>query len=149
MLAGLAASLAPVEQHSVSLSLANALVEATLAACRTQGRAAAVAVVDRGGTLIALQRAETVGPHNARAAERKAYTALSTRSDTLALAARAADDPTSRNLTSVPELLLLGGGVPIMLDGEVIGGIGVAGSGGAASDDDCARAGIAQVLSRR
>ncbi|WP_292625237.1 heme-binding protein [Novosphingobium sp. 17-62-19] len=138
----LALSPGPTETQSVSLNLANFLAQAALASCNATNRDAAVAIVDRGGNLIALQRADRVGPHNTRAAERKAYTALSTKTSTSALAERAARDPASRNLTNVPELLLLGGGLPIVHDGEVIGGIGVAGSGGAESDQQCASAAL-------
>ena len=134
----------PVIQKSVSLDMANALADATLASCRTMNRNAVVAIVDRGGNLIALQRGDNVGPHNSRAAERKAFTAVSTRTGTSALAERAASDPGSRYLAHVPELLLLGGGLPILHGGEVIGGIGVAGSGGSASDEQCASAALAK-----
>ena len=109
-------------------------------------RDAVVAIVDRGGNLIALQRGDSIGPHNTRAAERKAFTALSTKTSTSALAERAATDPASRNLANVPELLLLGGGLPIVHGGEVIGGIGVAGSGGSASDEQCATAALATLV---
>jgi len=141
----LALSPAPAEQHSVSLAMANALADSALASCRAMNRDAVVAVVDRGGNLVALQRGDTVGPHNTRAAERKAFTALSTKASTSVLAERAASDPGSRNLVSVPELLLLGGGLPIVHEGEVIGGIGVAGSGGSASDEHCASAALATL----
>lgn len=47
---------------------------------------AVVAVVDRGGNLIVLKRADQVGPHNTRAAERKAFTALPTKTSTPELA---------------------------------------------------------------
>lgn len=134
----------PMIQKSVSLDMANALADATLASCRTMNRNAVVAIVDRGGNLIALQRGDNVGPHNSRAAERKAFTAVSTRTGTSALAERAASDPGSRYLAHVPELLLLGGGLPILHGGEVIGGIGVAGSGGSASDEQCASAALAK-----
>ncbi|MCU0947802.1 MAG: heme-binding protein [Porphyrobacter sp.] len=146
-LAVLGVSSVPVEQHFVSLAMANALAESALASCRAMNRDAVVAVVDRGGNLIALQRGDLVGPHNTRAAERKAFTALSTKTSTAVLAERAGNDPGSRNLVSVPELLLLGGGVPIVHEGEVIGGIGVAGSGGSASDEACASAALAAVRS--
>lgn len=147
-LTGLAALTLPhvsVEQHSVSLEMANALVETALASCRAMNRDAVVAIVDRGGNLIALQRGDLVGPHNTRAAERKAFTALSTKTATSALAERAASDPGSRNLANVPELLLLGGGLPILQGGEVIGGIGVAGSGGSVTDEQCASAALAAL----
>ena len=136
---------APLEQRTVSLAMAKALADAALASCRAVDRDAVVAIVDRGGNLVVLQRGDQVGPHNTRAAERKAFTALSTKTSTASLAERAASDPGSRNLTSVAELLLLGGGMPIRHGEETIGGIGVAGSGGSASDDHCARAALEQV----
>jgi uncharacterized protein GlcG (DUF336 family) len=136
----------PLERGTVSLALANHLADAAIASCRAIGRDAVVAIVDRGGNLVALQRGDDVGPHNALAAQRKAFTALSTKTTTAALAHRAAIDPTSHNLLYVPELLLLGGGAPLLIDGDVIGGIGVAGSGGAANDERCATQAIAKVL---
>lgn len=136
----------PLEQKTVSLRLANRLADAAVASCRAIGKEPVVAVVDRGGNLVALQRGDDVGPHNTLAAQRKAFTALSTKSSTSVLAQRAVDDPTSRNLLTVPELLLLGGGMPLAVDGDVIGGIGVAGSGGAVNDERCATQAILQVL---
>lgn len=135
-----------LERKTVSLALANRLADAAVASCRTIGKDAVVAVVDRGGNLVALQRGDDIGPHNTLAAQRKAFTALSTKTSTAALAERAATDPTSHNLLTIPELLLLGGGMPLLVNGEVIGGIGVAGSGGAANDERCATQAIAQAL---
>lgn len=146
---GLAVTVAaplPVEQKSVSLEMANLLTDAALSSCRSMDRNAVVAVVDRSGSLIALKRGDGVGPHNIRAAERKAFTALSTKTSTSRLAERAATDPSSQYLSSVPDLLLLGGGLPVIYESEVIGGIGVAGSGGSVSDEQCAMAALAKVV---
>lgn len=127
----------------LSLALANGLAGAAISACRAQGRAIVVSIVDRGGNLVAVQRADGVGPHNTEASRRKAYTALSTRSATLELARNAAATPDARNLANLPELLLLGGGVPLRVQDEVVGAIGVAGGGGAANDHACAMAAAA------
>lgn len=135
----------PLERKTMSLALANRLADAAVAACHAIGREAAVAVVDRGGNLIALQRGDDVGPHNTLAAQRKAFTALSTKTATSVLAQRAATDAGTRNLTTLPELLLLGGGVPVLVEGEVIGGVGVAGAGGAANDERCATEAVAPL----
>jgi uncharacterized protein GlcG (DUF336 family) len=43
-------------------------------------------------------------------------------------------------------LLLIGGGVPLTVGKDVIGAIGVGGSGGAEQDEGCALKAIAQVL---
>ena len=129
----------------LDLASANSLAGAAIAACRAQGRAIVVSVVDRGGNLVAVQRSDGVGPHNLDASRRKAYTALSTRSSTLDLARNAALDPDARNLATLPELLLLGGGMPLRAQEQVVGAIGVAGGGGAVNDHACALAAIAAV----
>lgn len=130
----------------VSLALANQVLDATLEACHADQHTAVAAVVDRGGNLVALQRDDNIGPHNTQAAQRKAFTALSTKTPTRQLAESARNNPESRNLTTVSDLLLLGGGVPIRSNGEVIGAVGVAGAGGSATDEGCALKGIHQVL---
>lgn len=135
-----------LQQSNVSLALANELVNATLAACHADGRSAVAVVVDRGGNLIAVQRDDSVGPHNTAAAQRKAFTALSTKSATRQLAANVRANPESQNLTTVQDLLLIGGGLPLKVGNEVIGALGVGGSGGAAQDEGCGLAAIAQVM---
>ena len=135
-----------LQQPNVSLALANQLVGAALAACQAEGRSAVAVVVDRGGNLVAVQRGDSVGPHNTDAAVRKAFTALSTKSPTRQLAANARANPDSQNLNTVGALLLIGGGVPLKVGSEVIGAIGVGGAGGAAQDEACALQAIAQVL---
>ena len=101
---------------------------------------------DRGGNLVALRRDDNVGPHNTLAAQRKAYTALSSKTPTRLFAERAAATPDAANLNTLDELLLLGGGVPLKVGDEVIGAIGVAGAGGAKNDEACAMAAIEKLL---
>jgi uncharacterized protein GlcG (DUF336 family) len=134
------------QRQDVTLTLANKLASATVAACHAQGKTSVVAVVDRGGNLVAVQRDDNVGPHNTLAAQRKAYTALSTKTATRLLTERARSNPETENLNTVSELLLLGGGVPLLIDGEVIGAIGVAGAGGAAFDEGCALTAMSQIF---
>ena len=139
---GASASAEPLQQKNMSLALANQLVSATLQACHADGRSAVVAVVDRGGRLVALQRDDNIGPHNTAAAQKKAFTSLSTKTSSRELSAIARNNPESENLNTVDDLLLLGGGVPVNIDGEVIGAIGVAGAGGSAIDEGCALAAL-------
>ena len=134
------------QRQDITLALANDLLSATLAACHADGRTGVAAVVDRGGNLVAVQRDDNVGPHNTLAAQRKAFTALSTKTETRLLAERARNNPDAENLNTLDELLLLGGGVPLKIGDQVIGAIGVAGAGGAEIDEGCALKAIAQVL---
>ena len=135
-----------LQQNNVSLTLANQLIDATKAACRAEGKSMVVAVVDRGGNLVAVQRDDDVGPHNTDAAIKKAFTALSTKTPSRKLADIARANPDSNNLNTVSDLLLIGGGVPIKFDGEVIGAIAGGGAGGAVQDESCAIQGIKKVL---
>lgn len=135
-----------VPHRDISLDGASRLMDAAMATCHADGRVLAVAVVDRGGNLVGLRRDDGVGPHNTAAAQRKAYTALSTKTATRLLAANARASAETANLNTVDMLLLLGGGVPLKVEGELIGAIGIAGAGGPATDEACAIAAMDKVF---
>lgn len=135
-----------VPRPDITLEGALRLLDATMAACHANGKTLAAAVVDRSGNLIALQRDDNVGPHNTLAAQRKAYTALSTKTATGKLADNARANPHTANLNTIHELLLLGGGVPLTIGKAVIGAIGVAGAGGPDQDEACAASAIARLF---
>lgn len=99
-----------------------------------------IAILDASGTPFIIVRGDEVGPHNTEAARRKAYTALSTKTATLALLRNAEGNQDSKNLNTLPELLLLSGGSPIWYKNNIIGSIGVAGGGSAENDDLLAKA---------
>ncbi len=141
-----AAPIQPVLRADISLDAAKQLLAATMDFCHAKGKTLAAAVVDRSGNLVALQRDDNVGPHNTIAAQRKAYTAVSTKTSTGQLADKARANPQTHNLNTVSELLLLGGGVPIKVGNAVIGAIGVAGAGGPAMDESCAVAAIDHIF---
>lgn len=129
----------------LSLAAAQKLSGAAMAACQAKGKSIVVTVLDRGGNTVSVQRADGVGPHNTEASRRKAYTALSTKTDTQLLASNARANLDAANLTTLPELLLLGGGLPLTAKGQIVGAIGVAGGGGAPQDRACAQAALAAV----
>lgn len=106
-----------------------------LKSAKTLNKNVTVAIVGSQGETILIYRGDGVGPHNTEAARRKAYTSLSTKTPTLELARKARSNPDTANLAELPELLLLGGGVPLLKAGVVIGAIGVAGGGGPENDD--------------
>lgn len=135
-------------QGTLTLDSAEQLARSARDACAANGREIAVAIVDAGGQPLLLSRTPNVGPHNLEAARRKAFTALSTRQSTLALGRQARSHPDTAALQYLPELLLLGGGVPLLRDGAVAGAIGVAGGGGPENDDACARAAASQASPR-
>lgn len=121
------------------------LAEATLESCRAQSAQVAVAVVDRFGNLQVLLRDRFAGPHTPETARRKAWTAVSFRSDTLTLGETTKPGSEAYAANFIPEVLMLGGGVPVEAQGSIVGGVGVSGAPGGDIDDACARAGIDAV----
>ena len=132
-------------EKNMSLELANQVAAAAVAACTTMGYNVTAAVVDRGGSLRALQRADNAGPHSIASAQAKAYTSASTKTASLAVMEAAQKNPGSANLVHIPGLLLLGGGVPIKVGNEVIGAVGVGGAPTGALDEQCAMAAVEKV----
>ena len=121
------------------------LAQAALENCRDQGYQVGVAVVDRFGVTQVFLRDRFAGAHVEETARRKAWTAVSFRSDTLALAAQTEAGMISSGIRHISEALPLGGGVPVDAAGSLVGGVGVSGAPGPEIDDACARAGIEAV----
>ena len=132
-------------EKNISLELANQIAAATVASCSAAGYNVAAAVVDRAGSLRALQRADNAGPHTLSSSQAKAYTSASAKNTTTAMMEGAQKNPAGANLVYMPGFLLLGGGVPIKVGNEVIGAVGVGGAPGGHLDEQCANAGIAKV----
>ena len=124
------------------------LAQATLADCRRAGYQVSVAVVDRMGVSQVVLRDRLAGPHTVDTAQRKAWTAVSFRSDTLALATNTGPDSIQSGARMIPNVLMLGGGVPVEVAGQMVGAIGVSGATGGNEDDQCARTGIKAVIEK-
>ena len=117
--------------HRIPMALALSAASATVAACVKQGYRETAAVLDAGA-----------GIHSLDSAFDKAYTAVSFKNDTLALAQRAKGEDGIAPLAKLPHVMFFGGGVVIKLGDETIGAIGAAGAPGANLDDACAHAGL-------
>lgn len=125
------------------LSMANKATYAALEACKKDGYRVSVSVVDRSGVLRAMGRADGAGPHTVDSSRKKAYTAASLRRPTSELADLIVKVPTLESLREMNrDILILGGGLPIEIGGDVVGGIGVGGAPGAHLDDACGQAGL-------
>lgn len=130
----------------LSLELALKAANAALAKCDEGGYRVSVAVVDRGGNLKALLRGDGAGPHTQDSSARKAYTASSIRRSTQELAELMTKVPNLQALGDMNErILILGGGLPLVLENEVVGGIGVGGAPGTQFDEACALAGLTSI----
>jgi glc operon protein GlcG len=92
-----------------------------------EGRGAAVAAVDAHGELVAFLRTEGCPLPSIKIAIQKAFTSARERSESRALGDKAREE--NFPLTNFGELGYVGwgGGVPIVVDGEVIGALGISG----------------------
>lgn len=132
-------------EKNMSLELANQIAAATVAACSANGYAVAATVVDRAGSVRAVQRADNAGPHTLGASQQKAFTSASARNTTLAMMDGAQKNPAAANLVHIPGFLLLGGGVPVKVGNKVIGAVGVGGAPGGHLDEQCAMTALDKI----
>jgi len=134
------------QETVLPLDLALKAANAALAKCGEGGYRVSVAVVDRGGNLRVLLRGDGAGPHTQDSSARKAYTASSIRRSTQELAELMAKVPHLQALGKMNErILILGGGLPLVLGNDVLGGIGVGGAPGTQFDEACALAGLTSI----
>lgn len=131
--------------RSLTVETALKAAQAALKSCRDGGYQVAVAVVDRSGLAQVMLRDRYAGAHTPKTAIGKAWTAVSFRSNTTGLAEISQPGKPASGLRNLPNVVALGGGVPIEGGGSILGGIGVSGAPSAEADDKCAKAGIAAI----
>jgi uncharacterized protein GlcG (DUF336 family)/mannose-6-phosphate isomerase-like protein (cupin superfamily) len=134
-----------VDKPSLSLEGARIVAAAAVAEAKKNNAGGAIAVVDDGGNLLYLERLDNTFAAAANISIAKARSAAHFQRDT-----RVFEDAIKNGRVSLvanPELLPLQGGVPVVVDGKVVGAIGVAGANSAQQDEDIAKA-AAQALSK-
>jgi uncharacterized protein GlcG (DUF336 family) len=134
--------------HRIPAALAIEAASETIAACARQGYRETAVVLDADGATIVAVRGDGAGIHTLDSAHDKAYTSVSFKNDTIALAERAKGEDSIAPLAKLPHVMFFGGGIVIKLGDETIGAIGASGAPGAKLDDNCARAGLDKIRDR-
>jgi uncharacterized protein GlcG (DUF336 family) len=135
---------APQVEKNVSMKMALMIIEGALEQCTKDGYKVSVVVVDKAGNVAASVRGDGTNPHTVEFGRLKAYTAR-TRGQTSLEFKNLTDKPENAYLKQIPNVVAVGGGVPIKVGNEVIGAVGVSGAPGGEKDEACANAGIAKV----
>jgi uncharacterized protein GlcG (DUF336 family) len=125
-----------VASSSIAREAAARLIDAARAACNDIGIQATIAVTDAGGHLKALDRSDSAPFLTVDVAIDKAWTAASFGLGTHVWR-DIVKDPVVAQLAHRPRLVAVGGGCPIVLEGRVVGGIGISG-GNALQDQQAA-----------
>ena len=116
MLAGISTTSADtLLTHRIPASLAVEAASETVAACAKQGYHETAVVLDGDGATIVTLRGDGAGIHTLDSAHDKAYTSVSFKNDTLALAERAKGEDSIAPLAKLPHVMFFGGGVVIKL----------------------------------
>ncbi len=117
----------------VSLEMAKKAVAAAEAEAAQHGWPMAIAVVDTGSNLVALHRMDNTQIGSIRLAEGKAHTAVEFRRPSRMMQDAVAGGGVGLWWLRVDGVIPLEGGVPIIVNGKIIGAVGV--SGGASPQD--------------
>jgi glc operon protein GlcG len=132
-------------KKGLTLDGAKVAAAAATAEARKGNEGASVAVVDEGGNLMYLERMQPTFPMGAAIATEKAKTAALFQKPTKILEDAIVGGRTPLlNAWSAP----LNGGEPIVVDGQVVGAIGVSGASSAARDAAIALAGAGALAGK-
>ena len=130
------------EKKSLTLDGAERVIAAAKAeAAKVKAPGGVIAVVDAGGNLMALERLDGTFAAGANISIGKARTAVLFQKPT-----KVFEDIINKGRTAMAALpdsffTPLQGGIPVVLDGQIIGGVGVSGASSAAQDEELAIAG--------
>src|SRR5947199_7352113 len=138
------------DANQISGEAAKKIARTCRAWAAEHGGAASIYIIDTHGTFVHQERGDGQVYNNIRTAMLKAQTALQTRQPTSIRAAQLRNEPGGQ-----PRQLMqfgfftVSGGLPIVVDGEMIGAIGVGGGAGGGGDENCAIEGLKAAFGDR
>ena len=138
-----------ITSKTLDLAEANLVIEAGIARANAIGSPSTICVVDVGGTVIAQARMDGASLSSVELAYNKAYTSVSTRLATSFITTIAQPGGDFYGIANGlgGRAIIFPGGMPIEVDGQVVGAVGASGGNGQ-QDEDVARA-AAQALSNK
>jgi uncharacterized protein GlcG (DUF336 family) len=132
-----------VKKYSISAALAEQMVDRVVAKATSLGVAENVAILDDGGNLTAFRRMDGAPILCIEMAQNKAYTALFGAPTEDFFTFIAGNPALLAGIPMQARIAAFGGGLPLKVDGEMVGAIGVSGAPSVKDDIACARAALA------
>ena len=133
-----------VAHRDISSAMALTMAETAIATCKANGYSVSAHVIGRNGEIIVAMRGDGTGPHTLENSFKKAYTAKAFRRSSGDYGDSLKDNFTAGAL-HLSNIVTARGALPVTVDGDVIGAIGVSGAPGGEKDEVCAKAGIDKV----
>jgi glc operon protein GlcG len=115
------------DRTSINAATAKRLVEACEKIALSHNSQAVILVIDRDGLPVSMLRMDGTGYVSVKATENKTRTALLTRAPSVVLANRQVRDPFTEQHMEQYGLTVQEGGFPIIVNGQLIGAMGVGG----------------------
>ncbi|SCZ71042.1 ATP:cob(I)alamin adenosyltransferase [Epibacterium ulvae] len=136
--------------NRLDIADAHVLIEGARARATEIGVPMCIAITDDSGNLIAFERMDGGKVTSTIIAMDKAYTAAGAKKATHEYGEISQPGKPAYGISSAigGRLMVVGGGLPILVDGAVVGGIGIS-SGTPAQDQDVAQAGIDHFMAAR
>jgi glc operon protein GlcG len=141
LFAGAVHAQVPQYGPNVTLEQARKAIAGAEAEARRNKFAMAIAVVDTAGQLVAFIRMDNTQTSSTQIAQDKAATGAMYRRTTKEVQDALAKGAEGWRYLTFPRIVAAEGGAPIVIDGKIIGGIGVSGGSGA-QDGQVATAGL-------
>jgi len=136
--------------NQISLATAKKIAKTCRDWAASKGGTMSLYILDNAGEFVHMERMDGQVFNNIRTARLKAETSLKTRQPTSVIAAQLKNNPagTPRSATYF-NLFSNAGGMPIVVDGQMIGAIGVGGGAGSGGDENCAIEGLKATFGDR
>lgn len=129
-----------VQKKALTLDGARKVIAAAMAEAKSKNApGGAIAVVDEGGNLVAVERLDNTFAAGANISIGKARTAVLFKRPTKFFEAVINKGRTA--MTTLNDFTPLHGGIPIIVDGQIVGAVGVSGAASAQQDEELAIAG--------
>ena len=129
--------------NQISLAAAKKIAKVCRDFAAAKNGSMSLYVLDTFGELVHMERMDGQVFNNIRTALMKAETSLKTRVPTSVYNAQARNNPAGQNRNIAQfEFFTNSGGIPIVVDGQMIGAVGVGGGAGGGGDENCAIEGL-------
>jgi len=135
-----------VPSRLMGLDMARDIAQGAIDACRKEGYQVSAVVTDRSGDPLVVMRDVFVSKYMTQLAHGKANAVVLSNLSSAEVRVNMARIRDELNL--LEGVLLMDGGLPIRIEGSLIGAVGVSGAPGGDKDEACAQKGIDAVQER-
>jgi uncharacterized protein GlcG (DUF336 family) len=135
-------------RRDLSYAMARTIADTTMVRCVAENLQVSIHVIDSSGDTIVALRGDGARPFTFDNSYEKAFTAMAFGRPSAEMQAEYTEGNATRaQQADFPHVVMIGGGMPIISDGEVVGGVGISGAASSATDV-CVQAGIDAIAAQ-